>query len=111
LLAGKFTLQRCGDCGQAQYPPRVFCKHCGSPKISRFEASGNGTVYATSVVRNRPDKGGDHNVCLVDLAEGPRMMSRVEGVAPTAVTIGMKVTARAIVDGDVPYVVFDVAKG
>ena len=57
------------------------------------EASGDGVVYSTTVVRRRPERGGDHNVALIDLAEGVRMMSRVEGPAPEAVRIGMAVRA------------------
>ena len=47
------------------------------------------------------------NVVLVDLDEGPRMMSRVEGIAPEAVRIGMRVRARVALQGDEPVVVFD----
>ena len=57
----------------------------------------------------RPADGGDYNVALVDLAEGVRMMSRVESVDPGGVRIGMAVTARlAGQDGDT-IVVFDPA--
>jgi uncharacterized OB-fold protein len=45
-------------------------------------------------------------VALIDLAEGPRMMSRVIGIAPEAVEIGMNVKARIIDDGG-PIVVFE----
>ena len=63
-------------------------------KLDWVKASGSGTVYSTTVVRRKPEAGGDYNVALIDLAEGPRMMSRVVGVEPTAVKIGMKVRAR-----------------
>jgi hypothetical protein len=53
-------------------------------------------------VRRKPADGGDYNVCLVDLAEGPRMLSRVAGVAPEEVRIGMAVKAR-IADGLVEF--------
>ncbi len=110
LLAGRFTVQTCDDCGQSCFPPRVFCKHCGSAALKRVEASGQGVVYATSAVRNRPEKGGDHNVSLVDLAEGVRLLTRVEGIGPTEVPIGARVKAR-IIGGDVPHVVFDLVQG
>ncbi|MGE0715622.1 MAG: Zn-ribbon domain-containing OB-fold protein [Alphaproteobacteria bacterium] len=107
LLEGRFIVQRCGACGKSSFPPRVFCKHCGEAALEWITASGDGVVYATSAVRNRPDKGGDHNVSLVDLAEGVRMLTRVDGVGPTEVPIGAKVKAR-IVGGEVPHVVFDI---
>ena len=72
----------------------------------RIEASGDGTVYAATIVRQRPEKGGDYNVVLVDLAEGARMMSSVVDIAPDAVHIGMKVKATVgAIDGE-PAVLF-----
>jgi uncharacterized OB-fold protein len=76
--------------------PRVLCSHCGSPKLTWQPASGQGTVYSTTVVRRKPEQGGDYNVALVDLSEGPRMMSRVDGLAPHEVMIGMDVRAKII---------------
>ena len=64
--------------------------------------SGGGTVYSTTVVRRKSADGGDYNVCLVDLAEGPRMMSRVVNVPPAEVKIGMAVRAR-ITEGLVEF--------
>ena len=80
----------------------------GSRDLEWVEASGEGVVYSTTVMRKRPPQP-SYNVALIDLAEGPRMMSRVQGVDPEAVTIGMRVKAR-IADGDgAPLVVFDPA--
>ena len=45
------------------------------------------------MVRRKPEHGGDYNVCMVELEEGVRMMSRVEGIAPGDVVIDMAVTA------------------
>ena len=47
---------------------------------------------------------------LIDLAEGPRMMSRVVGIAPTEVKIGMKVKAKVDKIGDHDAVVFEPAE-
>jgi hypothetical protein len=82
--------------------PRVLCPHCGSERLEWVAPSGRGTVYSTTIVRRKPADGGDYNVCLVDLAEGPRMLSRVAGVAPEEVRIGMAVKAR-IADGLVEF--------
>ena len=65
------------------------------PRLGPYEwcvSEGRGTVYATTVVR--PRDGEPYNVALVDLDEGFRMMSRVEGVAPEDVAIGMRVRVR-----------------
>jgi uncharacterized OB-fold protein len=58
--------------------------------------SGQGQVYSTTIVRRRPDRGGDYNVAIIELVEGARMMSRVEGIAPEKVKIGMDVIAKII---------------
>ena len=70
--------------------------------------TGLGTVYSTTVSRQRREAGGDFNVCLVDLDEGPRLMSRVESVAPEAVRIGMRAKARISGTREAGYlIVFD----
>ena len=51
----------------------------------------------------------DYNLALIDLAEGPRMMSRVEGLAPQDVKIGMSVRAKIVSEEDRPIVVFEPA--
>jgi uncharacterized OB-fold protein len=77
----------------------------GLEDLEWVEASGEGTVYSTTVVRNRPPTA-DYNVALIELTEGPRMMSRVVGLDPAAVAIGLKVRAHiAELDG-APAVVF-----
>ena len=111
LKSGEFRLQCCNACGRQIFFPRTICPHCGSNALEWRKPSGRGTVYSTTTVRQRPDRGGDYNLVLVDLAEGARMMSRVEGVAPAAVQIGMAVQA-VIADGNgAPLVVFRAAEG
>lgn len=102
LAAGRFEIQRCGSCARHVFYPRVLCPHCGSDRLEWVAPSGRGTVYSTTIVRRKPADGGDYNVCLVDLAEGPRMLSRVAGIAPDQVKIGMTVKAR-IAEGLVEF--------
>ncbi len=112
LAKGEFRIQHCKGCGCHVFYPRALCPQCGSSNLEWVKASGAGTVYSTTVMRRKAEAGGDYNVCLVDLAEGPRLMSRVEGVAPKEVRIGMPVKARVVggaEEGD--YVVFDAAEG
>lgn len=107
LAAGRFEIQHCGACARAVFPPRVACPHCGARALAWRAADGLGTVYSTTVVRQRAEEGGDYNVALVDLAEGARMMSRVESLAPAEVRIGMRVRARIAAGPAGPLVVFD----
>lgn len=106
LQAGVFTIQRCGQCNNSIFYPRMICPHCGSDDLQWYEPSGKGTVYSTTVVRNKPEKGGDYNVALIDLEEGPRMMSRVEQIAPDEVKIGLAVNARVKQTDDSALLVF-----
>lgn len=103
LAKGQFVLPRCSDCGRHHFYPRLLCPHCGSATLAWVTASGKGVVYATTTVRG---KSSTHNVCLVDLEEGPRMMSRIVDIDSTAVRIGARVRARVDeVDGK-PLLVF-----
>ena len=111
LKEGAFQIQFCGACKQHVFFPRVVCVHCGSPDLSWVRASGKGTVYSSSVMRRKADAGGDLNLSLIDLEEGVRMMSRVEGVAPDQVKIGMAVNASIISHKGQPLVVFTPAGG
>lgn len=106
LAAGQLTLPTCDDCGRAHFYPRVICPHCGARAITLRPASGRGTVYSTTVLRRRPQEGGDLNIALIDFAEGPRMMARVDGLPPEAVVIGMAVEAAIVTEDGAPVVVF-----
>lgn len=110
LAAGRFMLQRSRSTGEYLYYARVAAPGSGERDLEWVEASGRGTVYATTVVRQRPEKGGDYNVALIDLEEGPRMMSRVCDVAPADVRIGMAVDARIDREDSEPLVVFKPAQ-
>lgn len=106
LSEGRFMLLRSKSSGNYVFHPRVAEPLSGATDLEWTPASGYGVVYSTSVMRER-DPAHDFNVALIDLAEGPRMMSRVEGIAPDAVTIGMAVKARIIEDNGSPLVVFN----
>lgn len=100
LDAGKFVIQRCGDCDRPVFYPRTVCPHCGGNKLAWFSPAGDGHVYSTTTVRRSQDDGGDYNVCIVELAEGVRMMSTVSGVPPEQVVIGTRVRTKVVkVDG------------
>jgi uncharacterized protein len=86
--------QACGACGQVQYFCRGFCASCGAANLTEKRSSGEGTVYATSLVcRAATPETRAHvpyNILLVDAAEGFRMMAHGDN----DLAIGDKVTAR-----------------
>jgi uncharacterized protein len=106
LKAGEIRLQNCVDCGRQIFFPRTICPHCGGADLEWRKISGEATVYSTTIVRQRPEKGGDYNVAVVEFSEGARMLSRIEDVPPAGVKIGMPVQA-AIAQGDsTPHIIF-----
>ena len=90
---GKFMIQRSKSSGEHLFYPRVVDPRTGKADLEWVPASGKGTVYATTATGRRPEQGGDYNISLVTLEEGPRMMSRVVGIDPDKVEIGMEVVA------------------
>jgi uncharacterized OB-fold protein len=107
LNEGRFLIQRCSGCGRAVYFPRELCPHCGHGDLAFVSPVGTGTVYAVTTVRRKAEAGGDYNVSLIDLDEGVRLMSRVEGLPDTGLRIGQRVKARVTQHNGQGLVVFD----
>jgi uncharacterized protein len=97
--------QSCAACGAVQYFRRGFCAACGAADPQEKRASGEGVVFATSLVVRaaRPEARahGPYNVILVDAAEGFRMMAHGD----RDLKIGDRVRAqyRRFTDRLVPY--------
>ncbi|GAB3661981.1 Zn-ribbon domain-containing OB-fold protein [Ramlibacter alkalitolerans] len=106
LAQGRFMLQRSRASGRCFFYPRVAAPQTGERDLEWVPASGRGTVYSTTIMRPRPPQQ-PYNVVLVDLEEGVRVMSRVEGVPPEAVKIGMPVQARIGMQDEKPILLFD----
>ena len=82
---GELAYQVDGSNGKPVFPPRVMAPGSGSVDLSWRVSAGVGTVYATTAVANRGAPA--HNVALIDMDEGFRLMSRVEGIDPLSVRI------------------------
>ncbi|SCF24848.1 hypothetical protein GA0074695_4768 [Micromonospora viridifaciens] len=96
LQLGELRYQRCSACAQAQFYPRVLCKHCGSADLAWQTSSGDGVVYSVTwlYAKDTPPS----NIALVDVVDGFRMMSTVTGVQTNAPLIGRAV--RAVIADD-----------
>jgi len=83
---GELRIQRCTSCGKAYFFPRPFCPFCSSKAIEWFTASGKATLYSY-VISHRPAYGFQdfvpYVIAVVQLEEGPRMMTNVIGIEPT----------------------------
>jgi uncharacterized OB-fold protein len=93
---------------RAVFYPRVIAPGSGSDSLEWRISAGVGEVHAVTVIR--PKGAPAYNVALIDMAEGFRLMSRVEGVDADDVHIGMRVRFRTCRpdDGSAPHPVFDV---
>ncbi|MEU4487534.1 OB-fold domain-containing protein [Streptomyces purpurascens] len=80
---GRLLIRRCRACGRAHHYPREFCPRCWSEDVVWEPASGRATLYTWSVVhRNDLPPFAERTpyvAAVVDLAEGPRMMTEVVG--------------------------------
>ena len=107
LAQGRFMIQRNRATGKAFFYPRVAEPGTGCTDLEWFAPSGLGTVYAVTAISQRPPAA-PYSVVLVDLDEGARMMSRVDGIAADQVRIGQRVKAKVIQENEQPLVVFEV---
>jgi uncharacterized OB-fold protein len=86
----ELRLQHCSDCDRFQFYPRIVCSHCGGSALSWRAVSGRGCVASFTIVRRSISRAYEapYVVALIDLAEGPRMMSGVVGCEPENVAVG-----------------------
>jgi uncharacterized OB-fold protein len=93
---GKLLLQRCVDCDTLRFFPRYLCTACGSERAEWTEVSGRGTVHSFTIVHRAAfpefQARTPYVVALIDLDEGPRMMTNIVGDDALSVAIGDAVT-------------------
>jgi len=94
-LDGQLLLQECSVCGHRQLYGRSLCTNCHSAALSWIESAGKGTIYSRTIIRQNPNRSFKHLipfvVALVDLDEGPRVMTNIVGTPPEEVQIGARV--------------------
>lgn len=91
----KLVIQRCKDCDEYIFYPRIACPYCFSDNIDWVEASGKGTVYSYTVVENNAPSAFINDipyvVAVVRLEEGVQMLSNIVGCEPCDVRCDMAV--------------------
>ncbi|MGH2493871.1 MAG: Zn-ribbon domain-containing OB-fold protein [Ktedonobacteraceae bacterium] len=92
---GVLLLQYCETCQRYQFYPRLYCMQCGSDKLSWKQASGRGVIYSYTIIRQNKSPEFMHdtpyNVALIQLEEGPRLMSNIIDAAPDALRVDLPV--------------------
>lgn len=82
----QLTIQHCLDCDRYYFYPRPLCRHCLSRNVEWSQVSGRGKLH-TYVISHRAGRSAPlpapYVVGIVELDEGPRMMTNIVDVEPT----------------------------
>ncbi|ORW21215.1 DNA-binding protein [Mycolicibacter nonchromogenicus] len=92
---GTLLLNACQECGRNSLHHRCFCPHCWSEDVAPTPASGRATLYTWTVVHQNAapfDALTPYVVAMVDLAEGPRLMTHLENCAIERLDAGLELT-------------------
>jgi len=107
-----FRLQKCDGCGEFRFPPYENCPYCGGKGGEWLPLSGRGKVYSWFVGNVTPDPRYKEDipyiVVLVELEDGPRIVSRLVNCSPDEVKGDMPVIGRYHeVDQDLTLLTFE----
>lgn len=112
----RLVIQRCLGCDACRFPPEIACSHCGSGDFEWAAVSGRATLYTWTVAhppllpffRERAP----WPIAVVQLEEGPRLVTNIIGVPVNGYEIGMPLAVDfEDVEGDITLVVFRRAGG
>jgi len=107
----RLVIQCCTGCSRYRWPPEVACYECGSFDYEWAPASGRAKLY-TWTVAHPPLLPYFHRrapwpIAVVELEEGPRMITNIVGIESGEYEIGMPLVAGfEDIDKDVTLVVF-----
>ncbi len=102
---GKLMLQRCTQCGEYVWTPQQACRTCLTETLEWTQSSGRGAIHTFTVIHRAatPAFNAPYVVVVVDLEEGPRILSDVIDVDPSNVYIGMPVEVSFEDAGEVSF--------
>lgn len=100
LKQGKLMIPRCEDCRRAFFYPRAVCPGCGSRRHQWEQASGRGRLHAFSIVHQSINKAMrvplPYVLAMIELEEGPRMMSNLVNVEPDPARLRCDMPVRVV---------------
>lgn len=100
---GRLSVQRCLACAERFLFPRAFCPNCSSDRLEWIDCSGRATLYSFTVVHRQavPEIDAPYVLALVDLEEGPRLMTHVVDADPSQLQPGLalRVTFKGLIGG------------
>ena len=88
---GELRFQRCDACGNVNPKPGWLCRRCGSRALTWERSAGRGRLYSWTVVwrPQRPVFEVPYAPAIVEIDEGPHVVSAVVGCEPEELTAGM----------------------
>ena len=93
----KLMLVRCSSCGTWRMPGRDRCVDCWSTESEWAEASGRGKLYSFGIMHQQYHPAFTdvlpYNFAVVELDEGPRMISNVVECANDTLRVDMPLVA------------------
>jgi len=88
----ELLLQRCSQCSEFQFYPRIICTGCASDDLEWVVAGGQGKILTFTIVRRAVSEAYaadvPYVVALIELDEGPTMMSNIVQCDPETLKIG-----------------------
>lgn len=98
LARGELRVPRCTSCGTAQFPPRAVCPACATPGATEWVTTrGRGRVWSFGVFHKaylpEPAPQPPYGVAVVQLDEGPKVITNIVSVPPSEIRVGMAVEA------------------
>jgi uncharacterized OB-fold protein len=86
---GRLALQKCRPCGHFRWTPQILCTRCLSEDFTWEDVSGEGVIYSFTIVHRPPLPAftPPYVLAVVQLAEGPLMLTRLVDCKPEAVNI------------------------
>ena len=93
--AKKLMLPRCNVCRRFWFPPSQRCRHCLSDDFAWRESAGVGRIYSFVVYHRVYHPGFENDVpyvvAIVELDEGPRLLSNIVGTPWETIRCDMRV--------------------
>ena len=91
---GRLRLQFCQTCERYQFYPRSLCSQCHGDALEWRDAGGHGRIASFTVIHRglSPAYQAPYVVALIDLDEGPRLMSNIVDAEASEISVGDAVT-------------------
>jgi uncharacterized OB-fold protein len=91
----RLLIRKCSECSTLHFMPRHLCPVCWSDQLEWVQAKGTGSVHSYTIIRRAPVAAfaaqAPYVIALIDLDEGPRMITNLLGDDALTVKIGDQV--------------------